>query len=124
MSAAYYRRTEVADAKLCATAKLLQRLVSQQRIDIRLAQRALRSIVYAKKTGPRSGPYRSLEQALGAEDLRLVEEAVNQYETEMTTEGEIGLPSDSEWVAFLASPLDGRISISFALQWRYQFPPQ
>lgn len=30
-------------------------------------------------------------------------------------------PNDNEWERFLTSPLDGKISISFALQWRYSF---
>lgn len=29
--------------------------------------------------------------------------------------------NDNEWERFLVSPLDGKISISFALQWRYNF---
>jgi hypothetical protein len=31
------------------------------------------------------------------------------------------LPNDNEWQRFLASPLDGLIGMSFALQWRYNF---
>lgn len=31
------------------------------------------------------------------------------------------LPNENEWHRFLKSPLDGKISISFALQWRYSF---
>ncbi|MGB1251161.1 MAG: hypothetical protein ACPG8W_11140 [Candidatus Promineifilaceae bacterium] len=31
------------------------------------------------------------------------------------------LPNDNEWQRFLRSPLDGKISMSFALQWRYNF---
>lgn len=31
------------------------------------------------------------------------------------------VPNDNEWERFLISPLDGKISISFALQWRYNF---
>lgn len=30
-------------------------------------------------------------------------------------------PSDNEWKRLLASPLDGKIGMSFALQWRYNF---
>lgn len=30
-------------------------------------------------------------------------------------------PNDNEWQRFLRSPLDGRIGMSFALQWRYDF---
>ncbi len=33
-----------------------------------------------------------------------------------------GLISDEQFVLFLEHPLDGKISISFALQWRFQFP--
>lgn len=31
------------------------------------------------------------------------------------------LPNDNEWYRFLRSPLDGKIGLSFALQWRYNF---
>ena len=31
------------------------------------------------------------------------------------------MPNDNEWVRFLKSPLDGKIGMSFALQWRYNF---
>lgn len=30
-------------------------------------------------------------------------------------------PNDNEWHRFMVSPLNGRISMSFALQWRYNF---
>lgn len=30
-------------------------------------------------------------------------------------------PNDNEWHRFLSSPLDGKIGMSFALQWRYNF---
>jgi len=31
------------------------------------------------------------------------------------------LPSDGEWSRFISSPLNGKIGMSFALQWRYNF---
>lgn len=31
------------------------------------------------------------------------------------------MPSDNEWERFLDSPLNGKIGLSFALQWRYNF---
>lgn len=31
------------------------------------------------------------------------------------------LPNDNEWRRFLASPLDGKLGMSFALQWRFNF---
>ena len=38
------------------------------------------------------------------------------------TQKEFGrLPNDNEWQRMLAGPLDGRIGISAALQWRYNF---
>lgn len=33
------------------------------------------------------------------------------------------LPNDNEWHRFMKSPLEGKISLSFALQWRYNFRP-
>src|SRR5207245_2595572 len=32
-------------------------------------------------------------------------------------------PNDDEWKRILASPLDGMIGMSLALQWRYNFGP-
>lgn len=32
-------------------------------------------------------------------------------------------PNDNEWGRLLASPLDGLIGMSLALQWRYNFGP-
>ncbi len=31
------------------------------------------------------------------------------------------MPSDNEWQRFIASPLNGKIGLSYALQWRYNF---
>ena len=31
------------------------------------------------------------------------------------------MPNDNEWERFLRSPLDGKIGLSFALQWRFNF---
>ena len=31
------------------------------------------------------------------------------------------MPNDNEWARFLKSPLNGKIGMSFALQWRYNF---
>lgn len=33
------------------------------------------------------------------------------------------MPNDNEWHRFLRSPLNGKIGMSFALQWRYDFGP-
>jgi hypothetical protein len=32
-------------------------------------------------------------------------------------------PNENEWQRLLASPLDGQIGMSLALQWRYNFGP-
>ena len=32
-------------------------------------------------------------------------------------------PNEKEWKDFLSSPLDGKIGMSLALQWRYNFGP-
>jgi len=121
LSAQYLARTEVADNKLCATAKQLQSLASGRSIRADLAKRALRAIVYAKKGGPKRASYTELDKSLAAEDETRILGAVENCETDMAAEGEIPLPSDEEWTTFLASPLNGKIGISFALQWRYQF---
>lgn len=33
----------------------------------------------------------------------------------------VSIANDDEWNRFLASPLDGKIGMSLALQWRYNF---
>jgi hypothetical protein len=120
-AAMYYARTEVADMQLCATARLLRDLYTANNVDERLARRTLRSIVYAKKSGPGSAGYKVLKNGISKGDLTVIRAAVEAHEEEMATEGEIGLPKEKEWVEFKTSPLNGKIGISFALQWRYQF---
>ena len=122
-AAMYYLKTQVADRELCSTAKILQAEAKEGGINPDLGKRALRAIVYAKKSGPGSGTYKLLKAALAEHQGIRVEAAIDSYEMEMETDGEIGLPKPDEWRRFLSSPLDGKISISFALQWRYQYDP-
>jgi len=47
-------------------------------------------------------------------------DAVDNWVVEI--QKELGrLPNDNEWARLVSSPLDGMISMSFALQWRYDF---
>ncbi len=121
LTAQYLERTEVADNKLCATAKLLQQLVLDKAVDAKLGKRLLKAIVYAKKAGPKKPLYTGLHRALASGGRGEALDAVEKCESEMASEGEIALPTTDEWNSFLKSPLNGRIGISFALQWRYQF---
>ena len=121
LTAQYLEQTEIADSTLCATAKLLQSLALAGAIETNLAQRALKAIVYSKKGGPKRQLYSALHNALVSGDSGRIQTAVERCEEDMAREGEIGLPSKSEWQRFRKSPLNGRIGISFALQWRYQF---
>ena len=83
-----------------------------------MQSRALRAIVYAKKT---SAGYKALHKGLQRSELAVIDATVEAYEEEMADKGKIELPKDAEWEAFKNSPLNGKISISFALQWRYQY---
>ena len=121
LSAQYLERTEVADKKLCATATHLQALACNSQIQADLARRTLRAIVYAKKGGPKRASYTALDKSLASGDVTHVSETVQTCEMDMAAEGEIALPNEEEWSDFLAAPLNGKIGISFALQWRYQF---
>jgi len=121
LSAEYLKKTEVADAKLCGTAKLLQRLALAKVIGNDLAKRTLKSIVHSKKAGPKGAFYMALHDALASDDPGRIAAALESCEQEMGAEGQTGVPSSGEWNSFLRSPLEGKIGISFALQWRYQF---
>lgn len=119
-AAMYYERTEVADQQLCESARLLRELIQKKIVDEQLGRRALRAIVYAKKS---SSGYKTLRKGFQHGESLVVQRAVEGHEEEMAAKGKIELPNDAEWSVFLASPLNGKISISFALQWRYQYNP-
>lgn len=120
MAAMYYEHTEVADQQLCVSATLLRDLHNSGLVNEELAKRALRGIVYAKKS---SAGYKALHKGLERAEFAVIDTTVEAYEEEMAAKGTIELPSDAEWERFSRSPLNGKISISFALQWRYQYNP-
>jgi len=64
---------------------------------------------------------RAIQRVLSISPLAAgVIDAVDNWVAEVLRE--VGrTPSDNEWNRLLASPLDGRIGMSFALQWRYNF---
>jgi hypothetical protein len=119
-AAMYYERSEVADQQLCESARLLRDLHKGGVVDEELARRALRAIVYAKKS---SAGHKALHKGLQRSELAVIGTTIEAYEEEMAAKGIIELPKDAEWKAFEDSPLNGKISISFALQWRYQYNP-
>lgn len=119
-AAMYYERTEVADRQLRDSARLLRELHVAGTVREELAKRVLRSIVYAKKS---SAGYKALHKGLQRAQLAVIDATVEAYEEEMAAKGKIELPKEAEWEAFKGSPLNGKISISFALQWRYQYNP-
>jgi hypothetical protein len=119
-AAMYYERTQVADMELCTTARLLRDFYTSCGIDEQLARRGLRAVVYAKK---RSAGHSILRKGLERRELSVLSAAVEAHEEEMAAKGKIELPKDAEWSQFKVSPLNGKISISFALQWRYQYKP-
>ncbi|MBX9790805.1 MAG: hypothetical protein K2Y37_17950 [Pirellulales bacterium] len=116
----YYARTEVADQQLCASARLLRERLNSNAVDEEMAKRALRAIVFARKT---SAGYKALHKGLQRDEIAVIRATVEAYEEVMAAKGKIELPKDVEWAAFKTSPLNGKISISFALQWRYQYNP-
>ena len=114
----YYERTEVADQQLCESARLLREVHRSKVVDEQLARRALRAVVYTKK---KAAGYKTLHKGFERMDLGVIDAAVEAYEEVMAEKGKIELPKDAEWTDFKSSPLNGKISISFALQWRYQY---
>jgi len=120
-AAMYYGRTEVADQQLCESARLLRDLLNRGTVSEIPAKRALRAIVYAKKS---SAGYKAMHKGLQRGELSVIDATVEAYEEVMAAKGKIELPKEAEWRAFLNGPLNGKISISFALQWRYQYNPK
>ena len=119
-AAMYYAQTEVADQQLCASARLLRERLNSNAVDEDMAKRALRAIVFARKS---SAGYKALHKGLQRNEIAVIRATVEAYEEVMAAKGKIELPKDAEWTAFKNSPLNGKISISFALQWRYQYNP-
>ena len=119
-AAMYYRRTEVADQQLCESARLLRDAYNRNLVGEELARRTLRAVVYARKT---AAGYKALHKGLERGEVVVLDATVEAYEEVMAEKGKIELPKEEEWSAFKKSPLDGKISISFALQWRYQYNP-
>ena len=119
-AAMYYERSEVADQVLCESARLLRDLHTRNVVDELLGRRALRAIVYAKKS---AAGYKALNKGLQRGEFMIIDALVDAHEEEMSSKGKIELPKDREWAAFKTSPLNGKIAISFALQWRYQYNP-
>ena len=69
-------------------------------------------------------PDDSLERVLGTASISPTEQGVVAAAENwviLTQKDNGRYPNDNEWHRFLTSPLDGKIGMSFALQWRYNF---
>lgn len=78
----------------------------------------------ALKDGKIPIPQESLERILGIKEMTPdIQAIINAAENwVILTQKDNGrYPNDNEWNRFLRSPLDGKIGMSFALQWRYNF---
>lgn len=69
-------------------------------------------------------PQDSLERLLAIQNITPSEHAIITAAENwviLTQKDNGRYPNDNEWHRFLISPLDGKIGMSFALQWRYNF---
>ena len=69
-------------------------------------------------------PQESLDRLMSVQDISPVNQGIIKVADDwviLTQKDNGRLPNDNEWNRFLKSPLDGKISLSFALQWRYNF---
>ena len=69
-------------------------------------------------------PDDELEKLLAISEIEPIEAGVVQavHEWVLDNAAEFArLPNENEWQRFVEGPLDGRIGMSFALQWRYNF---
>lgn len=87
-----------------------------------------------ERTGKPLLPQDSLDRLLAIQNITPSEHAIITAAENwviLTQKDNGRYPNDNEWHRFLTSPLDGKIGMSFALQWRYNFgslfhaePPQ
>lgn len=78
----------------------------------------------ALKEGKQPIPQESLERILGILEMTPVVQAIINAADNwviLTQKDNGRYPNDNEWNRFLRSSLDGKIGMSFALQWRYNF---
>ena len=69
-------------------------------------------------------PEDSLERLMAITDINPIEQGIIKAADDwvIITQKDNGrLPNENEWNRFINGPLDGKISLSFALQWRYNF---
>jgi len=121
LHASYLKKTEVADSRLCKDAKALRSMYNLSHFGKPEAKRVLRAVVYSNKM---SSQFRKLENALHkSESWQVVEPLLASVDDENSDKysDADNLCTEAEWDEYIDSPLDGRISISFALQWRFQF---
>ena len=111
----FLKKSELADASLCEIAKTLKRLaISKDGPDPVDLHRCLRVIAYANKSQSKTKYYRDLVDSLRSGDVKQLLDAIDEGEASILKDVLPPLPSDKEWDKFLKSPLDGKISISFA----------
>ena len=110
--------------KLCnaiqAGEKRLLSLISEIEADF------ISKSIKAEKEGKSSIDEYELQQILLIKDSndlpRAIINAASDWVSE-TLKDASRMPNANEWDRYLASPLDGEIGMSFALQWRYNFGP-
>lgn len=69
-------------------------------------------------------PEDSLERLMAVTEIKPIEQGIIKAADDwvIITQKDNGrLPNENEWNRFIKGPLDGKISLSFALQWRYNF---
>lgn len=122
---AWFTATQLADKTLCETARHLQKAAQKHTppVEEEVLKRCLRLIAYVNRQGRRlPAYYRRLEDALKIVSPDSIRQALAAGERETMPQLEPPLPTPADWKTFLKSPLDGKISVSFALQWRYHYP--
>lgn len=115
-------------------ASRILRLIQDVILDNKNIDQKLRVIYYEFSTKNQQNereykpliPQDSLDRLMSIKDISPIEQGVIKAADDwvLITQKDNGrFPNDNEWNRFMRSPLDGKIALSFALQWRYNFRP-
>ena len=123
ITSSFLDKTQVADEELCQVARDLQQLYRKGRIKKDVAERCVRAIVFSVKTSRLFKQFREILRIGDVDNLPTVLNALDQENVERGSYSDQNdaLCTPEEWKKFLTAPLDGKVSVSFALQWRFQF---